>query len=181
MHLSKQYFNLFLLQVNHIFSKSTKKQQFPPAICAESSKKTVQLQPSTNSSTAFRGQKQKSTTSSSPLLPSRIPISPTVPPKPAFSYDKSHSYNSNLKKQLSNEQQRASLNVSTNKPAAAAQQPEPPLGTMSQNDLEKTLLSWCQEATKDYEAVNIKNFTTSWSDGFAFNALINHFRYSLHL
>nr|XP_046919238.1 LOW QUALITY PROTEIN: utrophin-like [Dermatophagoides farinae] len=45
-----------------------------------------------------------------------------------------------------------------------------------QNDLEKKLLAWCQMATNGYEGVQINNFTNSWSDGLAFNALIHHYR-----
>uniref|UniRef100_A0A1W7RAQ1 Protein detached n=1 Tax=Hadrurus spadix TaxID=141984 RepID=A0A1W7RAQ1_9SCOR len=45
-----------------------------------------------------------------------------------------------------------------------------------QTNLEKTLLAWCRDATKGYTGVDIRNFTTSWSDGLAFNALIHRFR-----
>ncbi|GBL96395.1 Utrophin [Araneus ventricosus] len=45
-----------------------------------------------------------------------------------------------------------------------------------QTNLEKTLLAWCRDATSGYTDVNIRNFTTSWSDGLAFNALIHRFR-----
>ncbi|KAF0754074.1 dystrophin-like [Aphis craccivora] len=44
-----------------------------------------------------------------------------------------------------------------------------------QTNLEKTLLAWCRNNTEGY-GVDIKNFTTSWSDGLAFNALIHKFR-----
>ncbi|KAH0790010.1 putative alpha-actinin [Histomonas meleagridis] len=37
------------------------------------------------------------------------------------------------------------------------------------------LLIWCQKNTRDYD-ISITNFTTSWSSGLAFCALINHFR-----
>ncbi|KAI5699289.1 hypothetical protein M8J75_000566 [Diaphorina citri] len=45
-----------------------------------------------------------------------------------------------------------------------------------QTNLEKTLLSWCRHNTKNYPNVDIKNFTTSWTDGLAFNALLHNFR-----
>nr|XP_014279625.1 utrophin-like [Halyomorpha halys] len=54
-----------------------------------------------------------------------------------------------------------------------------------QTNLEKTLLMWCKQntqifvtnATLNSSPTNqINNFTTSWSDGLAFNALIHNFR-----
>lgn len=68
-----------------------------------------------------------------------------------------------------------------------------------QTNLEKTLLAWCRKNTevriliyyfipgcnfKSYDKfqgydVDIKNFTTSWSDGLAFSALIHKFRSDL--
>merc|ERR1712168_1172356 len=39
----------------------------------------------------------------------------------------------------------------------------------------EAILIWCQCRTREYENVKISNFTTSWSDGLAFCALIHHF------
>ena len=61
-----------------------------------------------------------------------------------------------------------------------------------QTNIEKFLLSWCQEQTRGFEEtrslssdttvlfrypdVEIQDFTRSWQDGRAFNALIHRFR-----
>ncbi|XP_049853193.1 microtubule-associated protein futsch-like isoform X2 [Schistocerca gregaria] len=37
------------------------------------------------------------------------------------------------------------------------------------------LLFWCQSKTKEYKNIQIDNFSTSWSNGLAFCALIHHF------
>ncbi|XP_067947669.1 dystrophin-like [Watersipora subatra] len=46
----------------------------------------------------------------------------------------------------------------------------------SQESVEKMLLAWCRSSTQGYPNVNIQNFTSSWSDGFAFNALMHSHR-----
>ncbi|XP_037090241.1 smoothelin-like isoform X2 [Pollicipes pollicipes] len=48
------------------------------------------------------------------------------------------------------------------------------LAAKAQGAKEMTLY-WCQCRTRDYQNVNIENFSTSWNDGMAFCALIHHF------
>ncbi|XP_043911446.1 EH domain-binding protein 1 isoform X2 [Protopterus annectens] len=60
--------------------------------------------------------------------------------------------------------------------------PSPKLSPVPSPALERkqnasqSLLVWCREATKNYRGVKITNFTTSWRNGLAFCAILNHFR-----
>ncbi|XP_075813326.1 dystrophin isoform X1 [Microtus pennsylvanicus] len=47
---------------------------------------------------------------------------------------------------------------------------------LQQTNTEKILLSWVRQSTRNYPQVNVINFTTSWSDGLALNALIHSHR-----
>ncbi|XP_026673757.1 dystrophin, isoforms A/C/F/G/H isoform X3 [Ceratina calcarata] len=47
---------------------------------------------------------------------------------------------------------------------------------LHQTNLEKTLLAWCRQNSQNYPGVDIKNFTTSWSDGLAFNAILHKWK-----
>ncbi|XP_051175836.1 dystrophin, isoforms A/C/F/G/H isoform X1 [Leptopilina boulardi] len=50
------------------------------------------------------------------------------------------------------------------------------MSELQQTNLEKTLLAWCRQNSQNYPGVDIKNFTTSWSDGLAFNALLHRWK-----
>lgn len=45
----------------------------------------------------------------------------------------------------------------------------------SPSAIKQMLLDWCKAMTKDYDNVDVKNFSSSWNDGMAFCALIHHF------
>uniref|UniRef100_A0A8C5Z6W9 Dystrophin n=1 Tax=Marmota marmota marmota TaxID=9994 RepID=A0A8C5Z6W9_MARMA len=47
---------------------------------------------------------------------------------------------------------------------------------LQQTNSEKILLSWVRQSTRNYPQVNVINFTTSWSDGLALNAVIHSHR-----
>ncbi|XP_016905955.1 smoothelin-like protein 2 [Apis cerana] len=42
--------------------------------------------------------------------------------------------------------------------------------------IKERLLAWCRSKTKEYENVQLDNFSTSWNNGLAFCALLHHFR-----
>ena len=47
--------------------------------------------------------------------------------------------------------------------------------TGAHTSLERTLLAWCQEVCANYsQYVSVSNFTTSWQDGWAFNAVLHY-------
>ncbi|XP_061760709.1 dystrophin isoform X2 [Nerophis ophidion] len=47
---------------------------------------------------------------------------------------------------------------------------------LQQTNSEKILLSWVRQNTSQYPKVNVVNFSSSWNDGLAFNALIHSHR-----
>ncbi|KAL0967779.1 hypothetical protein UPYG_G00256790 [Umbra pygmaea] len=51
------------------------------------------------------------------------------------------------------------------------------MSNLQQTNSEKLLLSWVRQCTRSYQDhVNVLNFTTSWADGLAFNAILHRFR-----
>ncbi|XP_039384572.1 utrophin isoform X4 [Mauremys reevesii] len=47
------------------------------------------------------------------------------------------------------------------------------MSNLQQTNSEKILLSWVRQSTRPYSQINVLNFTTSWTDGLAFNAVIH--------
>ncbi|KAI8437242.1 hypothetical protein MSG28_011628 [Choristoneura fumiferana] len=50
---------------------------------------------------------------------------------------------------------------------------------LQQTSLERTLLAWCRAHTQGYAGVDVVNFTWSWADGLALNALLHRWRPAL--
>ncbi|XP_054051234.1 utrophin isoform X2 [Rissa tridactyla] len=53
------------------------------------------------------------------------------------------------------------------------------MSDLQQTNSEKILLSWVRQSTRPYSQVNVLNFTTSWADGLAFNAVIHRHKHEL--
>eukprot|EP00117_Sycon_ciliatum_P038530 scpid1069/ scgid3428/ Dystonin; 230 kDa bullous pemphigoid antigen; 230/240 kDa bullous pemphigoid antigen; Bullous pemphigoid antigen 1; Dystonia musculorum protein; Hemidesmosomal plaque protein len=43
-------------------------------------------------------------------------------------------------------------------------------------EVKQVIIKWCRAATQGYPGVSVDNFSTSWKDGLAFNAILNRFR-----
>ncbi|XP_063538770.1 uncharacterized protein LOC134748000 [Cydia strobilella] len=50
------------------------------------------------------------------------------------------------------------------------------MSELHHTSLERTLLAWCRAHTQGYEGVDVTNFTSSWADGMALNALLHRWR-----
>ncbi|KAM6404071.1 smoothelin [Rhynochetos jubatus] len=48
-------------------------------------------------------------------------------------------------------------------------------GVPNAHSIKQMLLDWCRAKTRGYEHVDIQNFSSSWSDGMAFCALVHNF------
>ncbi|XP_026110904.1 smoothelin-like isoform X4 [Carassius auratus] len=48
-------------------------------------------------------------------------------------------------------------------------------GVPNASSIKQMLLDWCRSKTRSYENVDIQNFSSSWSDGMAFCALVHNF------
>uniref|UniRef100_A0A3Q1AJ26 EH domain binding protein 1 like 1 n=1 Tax=Amphiprion ocellaris TaxID=80972 RepID=A0A3Q1AJ26_AMPOC len=65
------------------------------------------------------------------------------------------------------------------RPTSLPSAPETGKGTEKTNPnlvmSSQSLLEWCQEVTQGHKGVKITNFSTSWRNGLAFCAILNHF------
>ncbi|CDQ89203.1 unnamed protein product [Oncorhynchus mykiss] len=58
---------------------------------------------------------------------------------------------------------------------ATAHQSSPVAAAPNMKNVKQMLLDWCRAKTEPYEGVEIHNFSSSWSDGIAFCALVHRF------
>ncbi|XP_020321635.1 smoothelin [Oncorhynchus kisutch] len=56
-----------------------------------------------------------------------------------------------------------------------AHQCSPVVAEPNMKNVKQMLLDWCRAKTEPYEGVDIRNFSSSWSDGIAFCALVHRF------
>jgi len=52
----------------------------------------------------------------------------------------------------------------------------PPAAAVSSKSSPAELLDWSVDVTRRYAGIKLTNWTTSWRNGLAFCAIINHFR-----
>ncbi|XP_071386847.1 smoothelin [Centroberyx affinis] len=60
-------------------------------------------------------------------------------------------------------------------PTVAPAQKCPAAAAPNTKNVKQMLLDWCRAKTEPYEGVEINNFSSSWSDGIAFCALVHRF------
>ena len=65
----------------------------------------------------------------------------------------------------------ASLPQLTDGAVTRSQSFSPASAATSAATIKATLLTWCQQRTRGYRGVDIRNFSSSWADGLAFAAI----------
>ncbi|XP_028838970.1 smoothelin-like protein 2 [Denticeps clupeoides] len=71
--------------------------------------------------------------------------------------------------------QKSEPNFSKSKPSKPKLNRSQSFGMSSASSIKQTLLEWCRSKTIGYQNIDIQNFSSSWSDGMAFCALVHSF------
>ncbi|XP_029699868.1 smoothelin, like [Takifugu rubripes] len=75
--------------------------------------------------------------------------------------------------------QRLEADAGNSRPLAADSKPKlkrsQSFGVSSASSIKQILLEWCRSKTVGYQNIDIQNFSSSWSDGMAFCALVHSF------
>nr|XP_043877257.1 EH domain-binding protein 1-like protein 1 isoform X2 [Solea senegalensis] len=79
------------------------------------------------------------------------------------------------KSQVSDLHQTSAPTTPQKRPADGAASSDSILCSPSLVTSSKSLLEWCQEVTQGHKGLKITNFSTSWRNGLAFCAILNHF------
>ena len=65
--------------------------------------------------------------------------------------------------------------ISTDSNISRSQSFSPASAANSAATIKASLLTWCQQKTRGYPGVDIRNFSSSWADGLAFAAIAHHY------
>uniref|UniRef100_A0A480JZW7 Smoothelin isoform b n=1 Tax=Sus scrofa TaxID=9823 RepID=A0A480JZW7_PIG len=88
--------------------------------------------------------------------------------------EKRQAENSQARKAMIEKLEKEGAAGSPGGPRAAVQR-STSFGVPNANSIKQMLLDWCRAKTRGYEHVDIQNFSSSWSDGMAFCALVHNF------
>eukprot|EP00096_Caligus_rogercresseyi_P003630 TRINITY_DN1692_c0_g1_i1.p1 TRINITY_DN1692_c0_g1~~TRINITY_DN1692_c0_g1_i1.p1 ORF type:complete len:186 (+),score=52.12 TRINITY_DN1692_c0_g1_i1:216-773(+) len=64
---------------------------------------------------------------------------------------------------------------SSSSPATESKTEKKMFVSRSASSAKEVILTWVKESLQDYDSLNVTNFSSSWSDGLAFCALIHNF------
>lgn len=151
----------------------------PEMTVRSSSCSSSSCSPSSSLSSISTTKPQEETTlkvdNTSCVLPSKLKLKQTTDEPPASPFSKTSSLSNSFNKNTPVRNVGSYIKNQTNTSISSSNSGLVKRVTRNATNAREALIRWCRKMTEEYDNVSISNFSSSWSDGLAFCALIHHF------